>query len=178
MNMNEENKMYGVVNGVYYCNMEKQNEINEKIYERNIPSSSLQPSYSIRPVGTKVSVMPIISPYTKSNVPCQNYGIYNIESTFNPGTSQAPWSGFSSNINTESILRNQFFGNQRCDQKEYVPQSNSDLYYSRLPVAQQYVGPNNLLFNEFEFSGFDPEPVNINKNFYHNHTRQQIKNLQ
>ena len=177
MSVINNNQMYGVVNGVYYCNIAEQNEISEKIYERNIPSSPLQPAYSIRPVGTKISTMPIISPFSKPNIPCKQYGTFNIETTFNPGNAEAPWSGFSANINTESKLRNQFFGNQQCEQKEWVPQSNSDLYYSRLPVAQRYFGPHSNLFNESEFASFDPEPENLEKKFFHNHTRQQVKNL-
>ena len=46
--------------------------------------------------------------------------IFNPANTFNPGTANAPWSGFSTNINTESQLRNQFFALQRNDQAEYI----------------------------------------------------------
>lgn len=170
-------KLYGIVNGVYYCNMDKQNEINEKIYERNIPSLPLQPQYGIRPIGTKFNTLPIISSHKKTNISCNNYSEFNINNTFNPGNSTAPWSGFSSNINVESTLRNQFFGIQKCLQKEYIPSSQSELYHSKIPLNQRYIGPNNLLFEELEFNGFDPEPSNMEKQFYHNHTRQQVKNL-
>ena len=44
--------MYGVVNGLYYCNLDRNLELDNRIYERNIPSAQLQPSFSIRPVST------------------------------------------------------------------------------------------------------------------------------
>ena len=40
---------------------------------------------------------------------------------------QAPWYGFTANINAESSLRNQFFALQDCDQGKYIPSTTSDL---------------------------------------------------
>ena len=47
------NRLFGVVNGMYQCNLDRSNELNERIYERNVPSSTLQPQFGIRPVATK-----------------------------------------------------------------------------------------------------------------------------
>ena len=41
--------MFGVINGLYTCNHERVDEINNRISDRNLPSNSLQPQYSIRP---------------------------------------------------------------------------------------------------------------------------------
>ena len=53
------NKLYGVVNGLYQCNLDRASELSERMYERNIPSSTLQPQFSIRPVSTKYDILPI-----------------------------------------------------------------------------------------------------------------------
>jgi len=61
--------MFGVINGLYTCNHERVDEINNRISDRNLPSNSLQPQYSIRPVPTKYGYMPILDQYKKTSVP-------------------------------------------------------------------------------------------------------------
>ena len=51
--------MFGVVNKLYICNQQRSRELNDRISVRNIPSAPLQPQYSMRPVLTKYSIMPI-----------------------------------------------------------------------------------------------------------------------
>ena len=41
--------MYGVVDGVYYCNLERVQQLSDRMYERNIPSEPLKPELSPRP---------------------------------------------------------------------------------------------------------------------------------
>ena len=53
------NRLFGVVNGIYQCNLDRSNELNQRIYERNVPSSTLQPQFGIRPVATKYEMLPI-----------------------------------------------------------------------------------------------------------------------
>ena len=48
---------------------------------------------------------------------------YNPKVTFNPGTAVAPWSGFSSNVNKESELRNMFSKVRMCKPKSSRPES-------------------------------------------------------
>ena len=94
--------MFGVVNGCYSCKYDQVDENNERIYDRNIPSSMLKPQYSIRPVSTKYTMMPILDQRPKVNVPLHNYQNYSVDDVFNPGNAQAPWAGFVNNVNTES----------------------------------------------------------------------------
>ena len=65
--------MYGVINGLYTCNHERVDEINNRMSDRNLPSNSLQPQYSIRPVSTKYGYMQILDQYKKSSIPLNNY---------------------------------------------------------------------------------------------------------
>jgi len=147
---------------------------NERIYDRNIPSQILQPYISVRPVMTKYSIMPIVDPRAPVNVPMEQLPIYSQEQIFNPGTA-APWSGYASNVNVESDLRNQIFALQRCSQSVYVPSSNSDLYQFGFKPTKQGVQPFPNLFAEEQFNNFNPNPENVGHSVFYNSTRQQLK---
>jgi len=153
--------------------------INNRINDRNIPSQMLQPYLSVRPVMTKYSIMPIIDPRKHISVPMDNYPTYNPEQTFNPGTYQAPWSGYASNINKESELKNQIFALQKCSQSVYVPSSNSDLYEFRFRSIknEHVIQPFPNLFKNEHFSQFNPKPENTQEVLFNNPTRQQRENF-
>ena len=154
-------------------------DLNNRISERNTPSSQLQPQFGIRSISTKYSMMPIFDRRAIAKVAIQTEPIYNIGTTFNPGTAQAPWSGFSCNINDESMLRNQFFALQRgAGQAAYIPPKNSDMYEHTIPQsANQQAQPFPYLFEKQTFEAFDPCPTGNGKNFFENCTRQQIKEI-
>lgn len=158
-------------------NINRLEDINERISERNLPSSFLQQQFSMRPVSTKYAMMPILDTRVKATVPIIHKEPYNIGSTFNPGTS-APFAGFSSRVNDESRLRNQFFALQKCEQSEYVPSSNSDMYMVRVTGGERkepQLFPG--LFEEPEMEAFNPNTANIGKNFFENNTRIQLKGI-
>jgi hypothetical protein len=150
-----------------------QNDINHRIYDRNVPSSALQPYLDVRPVSTKYSRFPIVDPRKTINVPLTQEPTYNIHYTFNPGDRMAPWSGFASNINLESELRNQIYALQSCSQAVYVPDSKSDLYNPMFYNNQQ---ENELLFKKEKFDNFNPNTENLGYLKFNNCTRQQLRN--
>jgi len=160
------------------CNSQMQQQTNKRIYDRNIPSQMLQPYLDVRPVMTKYSYLPIVDPRKQINVKLNQSPTYNVHSTFNPGNTQSPWSGFSSNINTESVLRNQVYALQKCSQAVYVPNSTSDLYNYQFKTKTQ-PNPHDLLFSETSFSSFNPNPddKSIGYNMFMNNTRMQTKDL-
>ena len=84
-------------------------ETNTRIYDRNIPSQMLQPYIDVRPVMTKYSYFPIVDPRKNNSVPLTVQPTFNPHKVFNPGNTTSPWSGFASNVNTESELRNQIY---------------------------------------------------------------------
>lgn len=106
----------------------RQAVMNKRTYIRNIPSQPLQPYLDSRPVLTKYSIMPIVDPRREIKTPLIQQATYNPEQIFNPGNDFAPWSGYASNVNRESELRNQVFALQECSQATYVPNSKSSLY--------------------------------------------------
>ena len=158
------------------------NDINERTYNRNIPSSQLQPYLDSRPVSTKFTVLPIIDFRQQSSVPMKQFSIYNSEQTFNPGNDKAPWSGFASNINKESELKNQLFALQSCNQSVYVPKSNSDLYnyHWKNKTNEDNIKTNfPYLFSKEQFCPFNPnpQPSTLGISLFNNATRQQNKDV-
>ncbi len=160
----------------------RNNEINSRIYDRNLPSQLIQPYISVRPVMTKYSILPIVDPRKQHSIKMEIMPTYNLEKVFNPGNTQSPWSGFASSINTESELRNQIYALQKCSQAVYVPNSNSDLYnYSFRPNMTEGSNYNqhNLLFKQDNFDSFNPNPNPnvVGTYMFSNPTRAQVKDL-
>lgn len=156
------------------------NEMNTKIYDRNIPSAPVQPYLDVRPVMTKYSLLPIIDPRKKINEVMEQQPVYNTSAVFNPGNTKSPWSGYASNINTETELRNQIFALQKSDNAVYVPQSTSDLYTYSFNTKKQPGDNKNehsLLFHNEQFNTFDPTPNNIHLGLFNNYTRTQLNSL-
>jgi len=151
-----------------------QHDINTRIYNRNIPSSTLQPYLDIRPVATKYSRLPIVDPRKMLNVPFTQEPTYNVHHTFNPGNRMAPWSGFASNVNLESELRNQIYAIQSCSQAVYVPDSSSDLYN---PIIHNNNKQHELVFKSEKFDNFNPNTENLGYLKFNNCTRQQLRNV-
>lgn len=164
------------MNSLYYCNIESDEELNKRISERNRPSAPLQPQFSFRPISTKYSFLPIVDQRAPATVPIIRRPTYQVGNVFNPGTAQSPWSGFASNINKESGLRNQFFALQNCEQSQFVPSSESDLYNYRVNDGSVETQPFPGLFTEETFERFNPNTCNLGKEFFNNFTREQLHN--
>jgi len=168
--------MDGVVNGVYYCQMDRTQDLSNRMYDRNIPSAALQMNYNPRAVPTRYVKMPILDCRMPANVPCKKVGVYNPFRTFNPGTS-APFSGFASNIDQESRIQNRFFPIQKGAQSKFIPDSNSDLYKVnvRAPVEVKMTHP--LLFKKEKFNLANMNKCNIGQKIFNNFTKYQVRNL-
>jgi len=156
------------------------NTTNKRLYDRNVPSQMLQQYIDVRPVMTKYSYLPIVDPRKEIEVKMNQCPTFNPHTTFNPGNTQSPWSGFASNINKESELRNQIYALQKSSQAVYVPSSNSDLYnYSFNPNEIIPNQRHSLLFKNETFDSFNPNPNPniIGTNMFSNSTRSQFKDL-
>ena len=160
------------------CVSQIHKQSNERIYNRNIPSQMLQPYIDVRPVMTKYSYFPIVDPRKPISVPLQKMPVYNVHQVFNPGNTESPWSGFASNINKESELRNQVYALQKCSQAVYVPNSNSDLYAYNFQTPSQS-NPHQLLFQENSFEQFNPNPSpnEVGVGIFNNSTRVQVRDM-
>ena len=151
-----------------------------KIYNRNLPTFTLEPYLSFTSIATKYNKIDNYQTKRQSELETnlmENRVSYNQHMTFNPGSS-APWKGYSEHINDESVLRNQVYALQKCDQSQYVPSSNSDLYNYSLKVTQVHQ-THPLLFNQEQFSECNPNrnTQNVGNGLFMNHTRNQLRGL-
>ena len=169
--------MFGVTRGLYYCNDSRIQELNKRIYDRNIPSQQLQASFDPRSVETRYVRFPGLDCHKPSDVNIKHEPNYSQSGQFNPGTS-APYSGYATNVDAESELHNSFMANQKWTaQTQFIPSSKSDLYNTNVttsrPVQMTHAG----LFQQETFAPFNPNPCNIGHKLLYNHTRQQVMNL-
>jgi hypothetical protein len=152
--------------------------MNLRSYSRNIPSQPLQPYLDARPVLTKYSIMPVVDPRATINMPLKQEATFNNQQIFYPGNDSAPWSGYASNVNRESELRNQIYALQSCPQAFYIPSSNSSLYNiswnNKINNGNQ---PFPNLFTEEPVNTYTKQNENIGYALFNNATRQQLKNL-
>jgi len=165
-------------NSVYVCTQDRDNEVNSRIYERNIPSQQLQAQFSHRPVSTKYDMMSIVDRRAFPTVPIVRQPTYNIGHTFNPGNDEGPWSGYASKINDESRIKNLFFARQECGQAFFIPDSKSDLYNVTVDAGiQEIQQPFPDLFATPVLEPFNPNPFCFGFNVFDNCTRQQVKSV-
>ena len=159
----------------------RQHTLNLRSYERNIPSQILQPYLDTRPVMTKYSILPIVDARKQVETPLIQRATYTPDKIYNPGNDFGPWSGYSSNINQESELRNQIFAIQSCTQAYYIPSSKSSLYQVHWKNSPQKIPeqPFPTLFKNEKFcpTNPNPNPDKIGFAIFNNATRQQVKEL-
>lgn len=117
MDLKSPTGIYGIHEGVYYGQNERVDELNSRIYSRNIPPAQLSPAFSPRPTPTKYSYFPIMN--------------------LRKSQSQQPISSENENEQNshicdtvlESELRNQNSLLQHGTiQNIYIPSSSSELY--------------------------------------------------
>lgn len=150
------------------------NITNNRLYERNVPPQPLQQYVSFRSVPTKYSWLPIVDPRVDPELltPVIQYPNYNPYQEFNPGNTTSPWSGYATNVDTESVLRDQIsqsersaglvpgqlYAANRCTATTYVPTSNSDLYINNFakPTSEQPLEEFPFLFKQEQWNPVDP----------------------
>jgi len=163
----------GIIQGTYSIQHDRVDEINERIFSRYHPDTSLRPNYDPRPVSTKYTIFQSIDVKTSTD----HLGEGSTLDLDNSGFVSAATNGQTiRNIDTETILRNQTTALQHgIGQHAFVPSSNSDLfktYIESKPSEQPF--PN--LFTTPTFSSNTPTIVNqsIGKSKFHNFTRNQL----
>ena len=181
MDYQSNQKIHGLQEGILYGQNERTDEINARLQSRYYPDTPLEPNFTPRPISTKYSLFPTISNHpisTEIHVPRPPH---NVSSNFNPGTRNAPHLGYTNNIDTETILRNQTYALQHgADQGVYVPSSNSDMYRVSVATSSTYgdqMFPD--LFTKKQYNTYIPQSLeqsDIGKNKMFNHTRTQLRN--
>jgi len=174
---------------LYYGQFERTDEIDKRIYERTLTTNTpLRPNFDPRPVETRHFLFPI-SPYVSKEflnrppVPVRNYLEYDTTKVFSSIQSKAPVEGYFHNVNTESSLRNQYFGLQHgAINATYIPSSTSDLY--KINVASSpldyYEQPFPNLFKKQTYHTRQNETITnslVGKSVFNNATKQQLRGL-
>ena len=165
-------------------NFEKQNNINNNIFSRNLSNVDLEPQLSFRPSSTKYQVMPILENKEQNKNDKKNYELFNTNNVFYPGTTKPHFNGFAKGIDRESVLRNQFFALQKGDQHQYIPSTGSNLYnIDNFPSTLNDIDDNNLnksiLFRQERFDEHNPNfASHIGNNVFNNNTRYQLNSMQ
>jgi|TARA_B110000858_G_scaffold198457_1_gene265254 hypothetical protein len=165
-------------------NFEKQNNINNNIFSRNLSNVDLEPQVSFRPSSTKYQVMPILENKEQNKNDKKNYELFNTNNIFYPGTTKPHFNGFAKGIDRESVLRNQFFALQKGDQYQYIPSSWSNLYnIDNFPNTLNDIDDNNLnksiLFRQERFDEHNPNLFpHIGNDIFNNNTRYQLNSIQ
>ena len=153
------------------------NDINNRIQSRHFPDFPLEPNFSSRPVSTKYNLMPTTTRNSnpEPTIPIKNYVQHIPAFNFNPATRNGPWKTYATNVDTESVLRNQTMALQRSSQAVYVPSTESDLYNVHImsqPVDQIY----GRLFDKTTFektSHANLDKIGVDR--FNNDTRLQLK---
>jgi hypothetical protein len=179
MEINASNSIYGLSEGIAYGQFGRVDELNDRMFSRYFSDVALEPNYDPRPVPTKYSHFPIVDRRVPATVKPSVFLNYHVELNFNPGTRNAPVSGYFANIDTETILRNQAFAlNHGADQSVYIPSSKSDLYNVSVvhrPSEQPYPG----LFEQPQFQTTGTRntssSLQIGADRFNNHTRTQLR---
>lgn len=172
---------------LYIGNLEKNNQHNERIYDRNVPSEHLENWFSPTPISSKHSRFPVL--FHKSGaekkletrekpdtIPVE-IPAFNTRTAFAAGmTRTAPFRGFSENVDVETALRNQFYALQKADQAVYVPSSGSSLYHINTMAGRQEEQTHPLLFHrDVAATTEHPYLADLGRDHLFNHTRTQMR---
>ena len=184
MDINEEShNMYKIPDGISYKNVERLEELNERIYDRIVPERNvkLHTNFDVRSVPTRnCFVFPILDLKTSSKIVNQG-DQYNIEENFAPIQTKGPFINFVQNVDKESHLRNQIYALQHgAEQSVYVPSSKSDLYNTSVPLSSKYVEqPFTRLFERntnFVTTQSDfVDNLSIGRDTFNNNTKVQLR---
>lgn len=144
------------LNSVLYCQQNRTQELNNRIFSRNKPYFHQPPRYSHYPIETKRVKFPVIS----SNNLCDKTSKKN---------------GF--NIDLETVLQNRQFALQKTELDQYVPSSTSTLYNDYIPNFKPVENPHPHLNNVKISNDFNPNTYNLAKNTFYNSTRADLLNV-
>lgn len=175
--------LYGLPNGALFGQNDRVEDLNKRIYSRNVPDNALAANFDPRPISTKYDHFPIVDRRKPATIGIEKTIPHNVQDHFNPGTHRAPPLSILRDVNIETVLRNQTTALQRGgEQSVYVPSSTSDLYKISVPSSStgdgMYTHPH--LFNSNHFTNGRAQQFSnsaIGKDPFLNNTRVQLRNM-
>jgi hypothetical protein len=141
--------------------MDRVEELNQRLYQRNQTTTNPQMLFSPRPISIKYNDFPMVDHYPPSTVPMKPYADYQIQDDYLPSSCISPWNGY--NVSNESSLRNLNEKLSKCP-KIYMPQ-----YTNPHVVGRQEINTHPLLNTKVIM----PKPQQPPPSFhmFHNTTR-------
>lgn len=157
---------------VILYDIKQENDVNRRIYGRNLPSMMIQPELDLRPVSTKYTHFQLGDERSKPTEHIHHYPAYSTEHIFNPGNRRPPFHYFAKNVDLESILRNQ-------TEKLTREQASKSLFINQ-KIHQHDVEAKNKT-SEPDYQNIDMNRMNIDRlnlapMMFNNMTRINIKN--
>jgi len=151
-------------------------EMNEKLYNRNVPSHCLPPNLSVYPIQTKYVKLGTADYQPTPRIPPKQYVNYQSNKMFCPTSKNGNFQGYANNIHVESELRNQFYALQKSDACEYIPNKHSELFGYNVKSNQNLITqPYQFLFDTSLYFPNNYQSQNKFQSLFCNHTRQQLK---
>lgn len=130
--------------------MDRVEELNQRLYDRNKTDTNPQMLFSPRPISIKYNDFPIIDHYNQSTVPMKSYTNYNIKDDYLPSSYISPWNGY--NVSNETNLRNL---NQKLSK---CPQIFMPKYTQPHIAGRNEVNPHPLLNNSVVMTPAQAQP--------------------
>jgi hypothetical protein len=168
---------YGVrTDVIQYQNLERLQEIDERVLSRFVPDRPLPPNFSPRPAMTKYALFPMLDNRMPATVAIQPN--FCSAAGSGPMMERGPVAGFQCKVDIETELRNQVYALQKnVDQTAYVPSSTSTLFQVKavggLGTGENALHP--LLFQQFAFEPTLPVLDGVGDELLHNSTRAQLR---
>ena len=149
--------------------MDRNDELNSRIFERNNISNNLNIRFDPRSLSTKYTLPQSIDELNKFKTLTSDNKIGSLDE-------------YAEKINDESILRNQIYPLQNSSTNQYIPDKNSDLYKYEMTNSNnttQQLFPGLFKKNIFSKSENLDTSENLDsdtKQLFNNDSRQQLKN--
>ena len=124
--------MEGVVNGVFYCNKQRTQELSDRMFSRNLTAAPIKMQYEYQICS--YTICSNAHPWTVIN-PLQyrvNKNQFIIQKLCLHLVHSLPFNGFQANVDVETRLHNTIFPLQACPQAKYFPGTSSDMYNSQV----------------------------------------------
>ena len=164
------------ISNVIIQNEERVDELNDRIFSRNIGTHNPIMSFDPRSQTTSNTIFPGMNPLrpTEDNNCLKQSQYFNTHKHFLPGDKQ-PYSGFASQVRSENEL---ILNPSNCD-RAFIPNSNSDLFQEDHTLSTKVdISTHPLLNRTFVFQPRNMNPFNLgSQQFIQASTRTDVRNI-
>ena len=87
---------------VYYCQLDRNKVLSDRMYKRNLSSGSLAPHILARSVSTRLETLPMMDCRKTAPTLLAKYPVYQNAKVFHPGNT-GPYSGYCSNVDMKPV---------------------------------------------------------------------------